>query len=140
MVFTPKSGEPVAAPIKDGKYSAEGVPTGEVLVSLDLSSLDAYANAFAPKTGAAGMGAMFGKGDASQKGFKASMNPSAPNLPPAAKKQMEEQARAAAEAKKMAKLAIPLLKAIPDKYRKPDTSGLTLDVSSGSNTFDIKLP
>lgn len=28
---------------------------------------------------------------------------------------------------------------IPEKYRKPDTSGLTLTVKSGDNTFDIAM-
>lgn len=92
IVFTPSQGPAVAAEIIDGKYSAIGVPTGDVKVSLDLNSLKMLADQVAPKGGAAAVGAAFGKGVPEDTTKKKSMAPTAPpggvEMPPEAKAQL----------------------------------------------------
>ncbi len=143
IVFTPSQGPAVAAEIIDGKYSAIGVPTGDVKVSLDLNSLKMLADQAAPKGGAVGMGAKFGKGAPEDTTKKKSMAPTAPpggvEMPSEAKAQLAAQAQAGAEANRRSKDAVILFKLIPDKYTDPNASGWTLKVSSGDNTFDAKV-
>ena len=143
IVFTPSQGPAVAAEIIDGKYSAIGVPTGDVKVSLDLNSLKMLADQVAPKGGAAAVGAAFGKGVPEDTTKKKSMAPTAPpggvEMPPEAKAQLAAQAQAGAEANRRSKDAVILFKLIPDKYTDPNASGWTLKVSSGDNTFDAKV-
>ena len=143
IVFTPSQGPAVAAEIIDGKYSAIGVPTGDVKVSLDLNSLKMLADQVAPKGGAAAVGAAFGKGVPEDTTKKKSMAPTAPpggvEMPPEAKAQLAAQTQAGAEANRRSKDAVILFKLIPDKYTDPNASGWTLKVSSGDNTFDAKV-
>ena len=144
IVFTPSQGPAVAAEIIDGKYSAIGVPTGDVKVSLDLNSLKMLVDQAAPKGGAAAVGAAFGKGVPEDTTKKKSMAPTAAppggvEMPPEAKAQLAAQAQAGAEANRRSKDAVILFKLIPDKYTDPNASGWTLKVSSGDNTFDAKV-
>lgn len=138
IVFTPEHGPAVAAEIVDGKYSAVGVPAGDVKVSLNLSNLQLLADQAKPKTGVEAMAAKFGKGSEGAK--KASMNPGAnPHLPPEAKEQVAAQQKASEEANRRQKEALSLLKEIPQKYTDPNTSGWTVKVSVTGTTFDANV-
>lgn len=140
IVFTPASGPAVAAEVVDGKYRATGVPTGDCKVSLDLSTLKQLVAQNAPKTGAAAFGAKFGKGQDAAK--EKSMNPSAgamKEMPGEAKQQLQEQQKATAEGQRRAKDGAGQLTAVDAKYTDPNTSGWTIKVSVGANTFDAKV-
>jgi hypothetical protein len=140
IVFTPDTGASVSAEIVDGKYSAVGVPTGNVKVSLDLSGLKLIAEQEGRKGAgtATGMAAKFGKGpDAAKQ--KSMTPPKGTEMPAKAKEQFALLEKTGAEAKHRSEEAIPLLKQIPDKYTDPNASGWTLKVSTGGNTFDAKV-
>ncbi|MBP3960862.1 hypothetical protein J8F10_37040 [Gemmata sp. G18] len=140
IVFTPESGPSVVAEIHDGKYSAEGVPTGDVKVSLDLRNLKTIAEQTAPKTGPAGMAAKFGKMSGDDAAKQKSLNPGAgANIPPEAKEQLAQQQKNSAEASRLQKETLPLISGIPEKYSDPNQSGWTVKVSRGDNTFDAKV-
>jgi hypothetical protein len=144
IVFTSESGPAVAAEILDGKYAAVGVPTGDVKVSLDLSALKSLAGEGGARgrTASEKMAEKFGKGagaDTAGK-YKDSFDPTKnPNLPAEAKEQAAQQHKALEDAQRRKTEVIPLLHAIPDKYTDPKTSGWTLRVSLGDNTFDAKV-
>ncbi len=141
IVFTPDSGPAVAAEILDGKYSAVGVPSGNVSVSLDLNSLKQQAEKAGPKSGggAAAVAAKFGKSD--DVGKQKSMAPGTggPGMPDEAKEYYAKQKESNAEAGRRIKDALVLLPEIPEKYSDPKLSGWSLKVSKGDNTFDAKV-
>lgn len=139
IVFTPDSGLAVAAEIVDGKYSAVGVPSGNVSVSLDLNSLKQQAEKAAPKSGAAGMAAKFGKSDDPAKQKSMAPGGGGPAMPDVAKEYYANQKDANVEAGRRIKEALALLPQIPEKYTDPKKSGWTLKVSRGENTFDAKV-
>ena len=138
IVFTPADGPAVAAEVVDGKYTAIGVAAGENKVSLDLTNLKQLAQAAAPKTGVAAMASKFSKDDISK---QKSMNPGAfaKDLGSDVKDALAAQQQASAEANRRSKAALPQLKEIPEKYTDPKSSGWTLSVSTGSNTFNANV-
>ncbi|WP_171475366.1 hypothetical protein [Frigoriglobus tundricola] len=138
IVFTPDKGSPISAEILDGKFSALGVQTGNVKVSLDLSSLKLIAEQEARKNSAGGGMAKFGKGPDAVK--QKSMNPpKGTEMPAKAKEQFAQLEKTGTEAKQRSEDALLLLKQIPDKYLDPNSSGWTLQVSQGDNSFDAKV-
>lgn len=111
ILFAPDSGAPsVNAPINDGKYTAERVPTGPAKVSITSVYTEGEAQFMAKK-----MGGKMGP-------------PKDAPIPPEARKAFEEEST---QLKKGIK--------IPDQYGDPATSGLTFTVKSGRQTKDFKL-
>lgn len=129
ITFTPASGPGVTAEIEDGKYTAVDVPTGEnkVAVETEYIALENKPSKWggAPqnmtKTGTGGGGPM----------------PS--NMPPEAAKGMAEINKKREEGIKIAKEKMAKYRKIPEKYTDPSTSGLSLAVKSGDNTFSVDL-
>jgi len=129
IVFTPESGgRPVSAVIKDGKYTAEKVPTGPAKVT--ISSM--YMKGADTNTPLAKKGVAKGVGGGPPELTKKLGGPpeDAP-LPPEARAMMERRASMADPSKKGMK--------IPDHYADPEKSGLTYTVQSGQQTKDFKL-
>jgi hypothetical protein len=113
IVFTPESGgRSVGAVIKDGKYTAEKVPTGPAKVT--VTSM--YAQ---------------GAGGPQELTKKMGGPPADAPLPPEARAMMERRSTMASESKKGVK--------IPDHYADPEKSGLTYTVEAGPQTKDFKL-
>jgi hypothetical protein len=110
ILFVPSNGGPsVNAPINDGKYTAEKVPTGRAKVSIT--------SMYVQQTSASPMMMM---------GAKSGPPLDAP-IPPEARKAMEEGMKP--------KKGLQ----IPDKYADPAQSGLTYTVRSGQQTKDFNL-
>lgn len=123
--FVPSKGQGVGGEIKDGQYTVEKVPVGSVKVTVETKSLKERINAL---TVAAQMGSqmppnMQGKGD----------------LPKGAKEGMEEERKKNQEIEQELKTLQATYMFVPEKYEKQETSGFSLEVKSGSNTFDVSL-
>ncbi len=129
IVFTPESGgRPISAIIKDGKYTAEKVPTGPAKVTVtSMYMKGGVTNTFAAKKGAA----KGGGGGAPELTKKIGGPPADAPLPPEARAMMERRSSMADESKKGVK--------IPDHYADPERSGLTYTVEAGQQTKDFKL-
>jgi hypothetical protein len=139
VIFTPANGPAVAGPIKDGKYTAEGVPTGDVRVSLDLAQLRMLVG---PGGGTRKVRRTVNTGIPGGAGKSTNVKPGGAlpqGMPEEARKQMAAAQQAAATARKAAEEAGPIMQAMPPKYEDPTQSGLTTKVSTGSNTYDLKL-
>lgn len=110
VMFYPDSGAPmVTAPIMDGQYTAEKVPTGSAKVAIT---------------------SMFFEGQPSSPMMNPNMrNKTVPSkaVPPEAQKAFEEST----QMKKGVK--------IPERYLDPKQSGLTYTVKSGKQTKDFQL-
>ncbi len=128
IVFTPESGgRPISAIIKDGKYTAEKVPTGPAKVTVtSMYMKGGAANTFAAKKGAGK-----GGGGAPELTKRIGGPPKDAPLPPEARAMMERRSSMADESKKGVK--------IPDHYADPERSGLTYTVEAGQQTKDFKL-
>lgn len=128
--FVPASGPAVSAPInKDGTYTASGVPTGEVKVTVETDTIkkkiDAMKKSTAPSSS-----------NPSLKGFS---DKKLSEMPPEAKKFFEKQKENATEAIRTYKELAASYRAIPQRYMEAANSGLSLTVTSGSNTYDVPL-
>jgi len=131
IIFVPANGPAVSAPIKDGAYTAPGVPTGEIKVAVETDSIKKQIDQTKKGSGP-------GKSDPSVSGPPAGSS-AAQNMPPAAKEFFEKQRAAAAEAAKIAKELAAEYRPLPDRYKDASSSGLSLTVSGGSNKFDAAL-
>ena len=116
ITFHPPSGPAVTGDIQDGKYAVQNVPTGETKVTLDTSYVKEEATAALTTGTSAAQGQPRGG---------------------AARPQFEEMNRKAAEGREHAKEQLAKYREVPEKYTKPDTSGLSLTVKAGDNTFDV---
>jgi hypothetical protein len=128
IAFIPSQGPGASGRIEDGKYSVANVPTGPVTVTVETISIkqeiDAYTKAppSVPRIGTANVSPeMLAK------------------MPENARAQIEKQQKQAAERASKAKELQAKYRAVPEKYSKPESSGLTITVKRGSNTFDIQL-
>jgi hypothetical protein len=127
IVFHPSKGPTVSAEITDGQYTVTGVPPGEVKVTVDTSYLKQEAEALG--MGRQNMSMSMGR-----------MRPGAGgNLPPEAKAALDREKQTAEESAQKAKELQAQYRHIPDKYTKEDSSGLSLQAKSGSNSFDVSL-
>jgi hypothetical protein len=125
IVFTPESGAPaVNAPINDGKYTAEKVPTGPAKVTVtSLYMEDKASNLKANRMGAGTMPA--------EAMAKMGAPPKDAPIPEEARERMSRGAASFTQSKKGLK--------IPDKYGDPAKSGLTYTVQPGSQSKDFNL-
>jgi hypothetical protein len=128
--FLPASGPPgVSADIQDGKYTAENVPTGENKVSVETSYIELEAKLALKNSGGGGQGqGGTGGGAAPQR-----------NMPPEAVAGMAEMNKGRDAGIKHAKENLEKYREIPEKFNNPQTSGLSLTVKSGDNTFPVDL-
>jgi hypothetical protein len=126
--FTPASGPPgVTADIQDGKYTAEDVRTGENKVSVETAYIELEANLVLHPDHPGGGGGTGGGG--------APM----PGMPPEAVAGMAEMNKGRGEGIKHAKENLEKYRKIPEKFNNPQTSGLSLTVKSGDNSFPVDL-
>ena len=128
--FTGK-GKTVSADIIEGEYTAKKVPVGDVKVTVDTSIAKHEADNLLA-------GAQRGGGGMPPGGPPRGMKEGR-QMPPEAKKALEEQAQLAAENSKKAKELLAKYRPIPEKYTKPESSGLSLTVTGGENSFDVPL-
>ncbi|MBX9622758.1 MAG: carboxypeptidase-like regulatory domain-containing protein [Gemmataceae bacterium] len=151
ILFAPEDSthNPSSAIIKeDGTYEVSDVPTGTCKVSID----NRMAGVTEIPVGAGGgyNAVKTDKSDSDKGGKKGGMKGPPgkkggdPNAPPAASKGGEDAisaARAAAGGPASgARVPVPGQKVdINKKYYTPESSGLTISVSGGSNTYDVKL-
>ncbi len=124
ITFVPSSGPAVSGDVTDGKYAVQNVPTGAAKVSLDTNYIKLQA-------------------DQTLQVNPATRGPQLPGggkgLSPEAAAQFEKMNGGAAGAIQHAKEQLMKYRHIPDKYTKPDDSGLGLTVKGGDNTFDVDL-
>jgi hypothetical protein len=126
ITFQSKSGKAASGAITDGQYSVPGVPTGEVSVSVETATV-------LEKSKAAAQGyAIF------VKNRQMPTAESASKMPPEAKARFEEEDKRGQNLQKEAEEWKAKYRFLPDKYSKPETSGLTTKVS-GSTTYDVPL-
>jgi hypothetical protein len=117
--FLPNKGPAVTAEIKDGKYSAKGVPAGNAKVTVATKYLADEGKALSnPKHN---MTEMPEAADAEMKERLAKM-----------KKEAEDQV-------KKGQALLDSYRKIPDKYTKSSSSGLSVDVKKGDTSFDVPL-
>lgn len=129
--FIPSKGPGVSGAIQDGNYSVHGVPTGEVKVTVETTSLKQELDALAIASRSPG---------GMEKSAGGRMTPEKmAKMSESAKKGYEEQKQRAAERASKLKELQAKFREVPAKYSKPDTSGLTTTVKSGQNTFDVQL-
>lgn len=125
IAFQPAKGNAVSAPIKDGKYTVEGVPTGEARVTVDTKAVEQQLKP--PDRGG-------------QAPPQSMAPPPGMKMPPEAQKYFDERKQAANANQDAAKELRKNFRKVPEKYGKADTSGLTFKVQSGKgNTFDVPL-
>jgi hypothetical protein len=124
ITFHTDKGPPVGGDIKDGHYAVTGVPTGSVKVTVETASIKQQAESFGNVD--EGMAMSMGR---MPKG----------NLPPEAQEALAKEKQRNDEMKRQAQELKAAYRPIPDKYSKEDASGLTCQVKSGSNTFDVPL-
>jgi hypothetical protein len=128
ITFLPASGPPgVSADIEDGKYTAEGVTPGEAKVAVETAYIAEEAKP-ALSSGSAGNIPKTG-----------TLAPPPPNMPPEAVEGMAKIAKARDEGIKIAKEKMAKYRQIPEKFADPKTSGLSLTVKSGDNTYPVDL-
>jgi len=123
--FHPSKGTAIAGEIKDGQYSVSGVPAGEVKVTVETASIKDEADNLNKNY------QLFSK--------SRSQIPPGVQMPPEAKKHLDEDKQKAADMAQKAKDLNAKYRPIPEKYSKAESSGLTVQVNSGSNTFDVPL-
>lgn len=128
ITFVPSTGPGAAGKIEDGNYSVTGVPVGKVAVTVETDTVKKEMDALAV---------------ASQGGQRTAGGRITPDklakMPENAKAQFEAQQKNAAEAPRKLRELQAKYRTIPQKYAKADSSGLTLEVKSGANPFDVPL-
>jgi hypothetical protein len=121
IAFLASKGAAVSADIQNGQYTVAKVPTGNVKVTVETASIKTQA-------------------DQMQAGIRQGGPKSVPpNTPPEAKAHLEAEIKANAESAQKAKDLLAQYRPIPEKYGKPDTSGLSTTVKAGDNKFDVSL-
>jgi hypothetical protein len=121
ILFVGDKGE-ASADIKDGQYTANNVPTGNVKVAVDTAVIrreaqQLLAAAKNQRTGEAPEG-----------------------MPAEAKAKFEQEKKAAEERGKRGNELMEKYRDIPEKYTKPDSSGFTVQVKKGeTTTFEVPL-
>jgi hypothetical protein len=122
IVFYPDSGaRPVNAPIIDGKYTAEQVPTGPAKVSITSLYME----------GGGGPPMARQLEGSPEMISKMGGPPQDAPIPPEARERMAQGAASFGQFKKGIK--------IPDRYGDPEQSGLNYTVGAGQQTKDFKL-
>jgi hypothetical protein len=128
ITFVPSKGPGAAGKIEDGKYSVTGVPVGKMTVTVETDTIKqemvALAAASQPVQRSGG-----GRMTADKLA----------KMPENARAQFEAQKQQAEEAPRKYQELQTKYRDIPQKYAKADSSGLTVEVKSGSNTFDAPL-
>lgn len=127
--FIPSSGPAVSAQIKDGAYTVAGVPTGEVKVTVETETIKLKLDAMKKSTAPSSF-------NPSLKGFSGKK---LSEMPPAAKEFFEKQKQNATEAGRNYKELLASYREIPARYKEAATSGFSVNVTSGSNTYDVPL-
>jgi hypothetical protein len=123
VVFTTEKGKAVEGPIDDdGNYTVKGVPTGTARVTV----LPNEAPKLAPGGGPPGRPGAGGP-------------PKDRMLGPPKDTPMPDDVRKKFESFNKPGGSDPALKDFPAKYKTPDESGLTLDVKSGEQEYNIPL-
>jgi hypothetical protein len=145
IVFIPSSGPAVSAPIKNGQYTAEGVPTGDVRVTIENVEAKRLVENSKPKTSVKGGGpAGFMKGPPKVNDTEVAIKPRGKEaafdeMPPGAREALQKQMQTSEEGRRVSQEMIDNYRPIPEKYNSPDTSGLGLKVKSGSNTYNVTM-
>ena len=122
VTFVPAKGNPVTAEIsEDGTYTAVGVPTGDVKITVETRGA---------KMALAGMQTGPGPGVTPPKGATLPKD----SVPPT-----QGGGEKFEEMKRKAKLA-KTTPDVPESYSKPDSSGLTFTVKSGKQDHNLDLP
>ncbi len=125
--FRPSKGTPVVGTIKDGQSSVSGVPSGNVKVTVETASIKEQAD-----------GLLQVNKQYAMSRSQMRLPPDA-KMPPEAKEHLEKDQKKAEESSKKATELLAAYRPLPDKYSKPETSGLSLEVKSGPNTLDVPL-
>ena len=121
--FLGPKGQAVTADIKDGQYTASNVPTGDVKVTVQTSSIKTEADSLL----------------ASSRNSSVGRNPATSKLPAGVKEHVQAEVARNADMAKRGKELLSRYRPLPDKYSKPDTSGLHVAVNRGENSFDVPL-
>jgi hypothetical protein len=125
ITFAPASGSPgVTGEIQDGKYTVENVPTGENKVAVETEYIQVE-NGMIVKNAASGK-RLPGTG----------MNGPPPKDAPPAFMEMQKKQE---EGINVAKEKLAKYRKIDDKFTDPKTSGFSLTVKTGTNTFPVDL-
>jgi hypothetical protein len=123
--FLGSHGQSATADITDGQYTVSNVPTGEVKVTVQTGSLKQQAD---------NLLASSRYGSSNRRSAAATSK-----LPANVKEQLQAEAARNAEMAKSGKRLLAKYRPLPDKYSKPDSSGLRASVSRGDNSFDVPL-
>jgi hypothetical protein len=130
ITFSAASGQgAVTADIQDGKYTAEDVPAGENKVAVETSYIKEAAQAAQKNAN---------QGSVEKKGTGGT-GPMPANMPPEAVAGMAKINKARDEGAQKAKENMAKYREIPEKFADPSTSGLSLTVKSGDNTYPVDL-
>lgn len=124
IAFIPSKGVAASGEIKDGQYTVTGVPSGDAKVTVETTTIKERIASLnlPPKTSLSGM-----------------RPPPGAQMPDNVKKDLEEEQKINEKNLQELKALQAVYRPIPDKYSKPETSGLTFTVKSGSNTFAVPL-
>ncbi len=128
ITFTPASGPGASAEIQDGKYTAEDVTPGDYKVFVETAYVEQGAKLALKGVNLKGVPNAGGTGGALPK-----------DAPPEAVAGMAKINKARDEGIKKARDDLAKYRPIPEKFTDPKTSGLSLTVKSGSNTFPVDL-
>lgn len=123
--FVPSKGTGATTEIKNGEYSVEQIPPGEVKVTVDTKWVQDRIHELNEALKSMGKGQR--------------QPPAGKELPEGARKQMAEEQERIAKMQQEVKDLESGYKPIPEKYSKAESSGLSLNVKSGSQTFDVPL-
>jgi hypothetical protein len=122
--FVGAHGQTATADIKDGQYTVSNVPTGDVKVTVQTSSIKQQAETLLAS---------------SRYGSSKTRAAAARKLPADIKEQLQAEATRNAEMVKRGKELLAKYRPVPDKYAKPDSSGLHVSVSRGDISYDVPL-
>jgi hypothetical protein len=125
ITFYPSKGTAVPGNISDGQYSVSGVPSGTAKITVETASIKKQADSMQSST--------------SNMQMSMGQMPPGAQMPPEAKARLDEEKKRADDSVRQAKELRAKYRPIPDKYAQPDTSGLTVEVKSGTNTHDVPL-
>jgi hypothetical protein len=123
IAFVPSKGVAASGEIKDGQYTVTGVPAGDVKVTVETKSLQDRITALRTTV----------------QNAKAMLPPPGAKLPDEAKAGVESDKQDADKKAQELKELEASYRPVPEKYSKPESTPLTLQVKSGSNPFDANL-
>lgn len=129
IAIIPSNGPGGVGPIQDGKYSLTKISTGKATITVETDSIKKQLDSLAAAPS-----------QSMQRSAGGRMTPEMlAKMPENAKQQMEERQKQMEGAGQKAQELKAKYRPLPEKYSESKSSGLTFEVKSGDNTFNVEL-